>query len=536
MRSPHPTRAHLIGAVVLGVAAALLAPLSPAAGGITTLCAGYGGCQSKGMGSAGYAKANDRMYWRMYSGHNCTNYVAYRMVRKGMPNRRPWNGGGNATYWGTEMPRKTNQRPAVGSVAWWKAGTSRGGSSGHVAYVERVISPSEIVVSQDAWGGNFSWARITKGYGWPNGFIHLKDTPLRGLERPRVTGAPRVGVRLQATRGSWKPRPAAVTYRWFVDGDRVKGADSRTLRLDRHMIGDRVRVVAVARRYGYPRTVTPSRLTGKVGRGLFSVSRSPELSGRARAGRTLHASAGSWSPRAQQVSFRWFADGERIRKATSSSLRLGAGLVHARIAVEVTARRRGYEPATRTLRASHRVAPGRLHVERGPRLVGEAQRGHELRVRLGQSDPTAEVRRVRWLRDGRVVKGATSRIYHLGRADLGHRLRAEVRYRRAGYRTLTDRSALSMPVKTTPRVSVTKERTRRGVRLVVIGKGARRPLTTGVRVTYRGELVDRATMRRGKAVVSLKGLRPGERTLRVLVRATPITDPLLVKRTVRIPR
>ena len=53
-----------------------------------------------------------------------------------------------------------------------------------------------------------------------------------------MTGAPRVGVRLHATRASWKPRPAAVSYRWFVDGDRVKGADSRTLRLDRFSAPD----------------------------------------------------------------------------------------------------------------------------------------------------------------------------------------------------------------------------------------------------------------------------------------------------------
>ena len=63
------------------------------------------------MGNAGYAQANDKMYWRMYSGHNCTNYAAYRMVRSGMPDERPWSGGGNATYWGTSMPEITDDIP-----------------------------------------------------------------------------------------------------------------------------------------------------------------------------------------------------------------------------------------------------------------------------------------------------------------------------------------------------------------------------------------------------------------------------------------
>ena len=37
------------------------------------------------MGNAGYASANHTSYWRMYSGHNCTNYAAFRMIKAGMP-------------------------------------------------------------------------------------------------------------------------------------------------------------------------------------------------------------------------------------------------------------------------------------------------------------------------------------------------------------------------------------------------------------------------------------------------------------------
>ena len=84
------------------------------------------------------------MWWRMYSGHNCTNYAAYRMVHSGLPNTRPWTGSGNATNWGSAMSRITNSTPAVGSVAWWRAGVRPAGRSGHVAYVERVVSANEI--------------------------------------------------------------------------------------------------------------------------------------------------------------------------------------------------------------------------------------------------------------------------------------------------------------------------------------------------------------------------------------------------------
>ena len=82
--------------------------VAPATATMTTLCTTYSGCAQQGYSNAGYAKNSGTMYWRMYSGHNCTNYAAYRMVSSGLPNVRPWTGGGNATYWGTSMSRITD--------------------------------------------------------------------------------------------------------------------------------------------------------------------------------------------------------------------------------------------------------------------------------------------------------------------------------------------------------------------------------------------------------------------------------------------
>ena len=75
------------------------------------LCTGYVGCENAGYPSAGYAANNDRMYWRMYSGHNCTNYVAYRMVKAGMSTERPWSGSGNGHNWGVRDAQITDEQP-----------------------------------------------------------------------------------------------------------------------------------------------------------------------------------------------------------------------------------------------------------------------------------------------------------------------------------------------------------------------------------------------------------------------------------------
>ena len=178
----------------------------------TYLCSGYAGCQAAGYGHAGYRQASSTMFWRMYAGHNCTNYVAYRLIQSGMPDVRPWSGSGNASNWGVAMAPITDQTPTVGSVAWYKPHVTPAGlGSGHVAYVEQVISDTEIIVSEDYWGGDFYWRRITKtGGGWPSGFIHFNDRVVAAHDGSRH----RRLARRSAHRSRWRPargrpRPAA---------------------------------------------------------------------------------------------------------------------------------------------------------------------------------------------------------------------------------------------------------------------------------------------------------------------------------------
>ena len=76
-------------------------------------------------------------------------------------------------------------------MAWWRANSSPAGSAGHVGYVEQVVSPDEIIVSMDWWGGDFTWARIIKGGGsWPSGFIHFNDRKTAPAPPRRPSAAP----------------------------------------------------------------------------------------------------------------------------------------------------------------------------------------------------------------------------------------------------------------------------------------------------------------------------------------------------------
>lgn len=205
-RAPQRRAAALLAALVtLLVSTVGLAGPARSAEWIV-LCTGYDPCQSAGYPHSGYKENAATSWWRQSTGHNCTNYVAYRLVKNGLPNTRPSTLSGNAYNWGPAFPSQTNDDPAVGSVAWWNTSFS---STGHVAYVERVISADEIIISEDNWGGEFKWRRVTRTGGkWPNGFIHLRDqgttvidtdvyrpvTPTRLLDTRSGLGAPAAKV------------------------------------------------------------------------------------------------------------------------------------------------------------------------------------------------------------------------------------------------------------------------------------------------------------------------------------------------------
>ena len=174
-RPLHPWRRRL--AVLVAALATTLTGLGVAAPARAAewivLCTGYDACNAAGYPDSGYKAQAVTSWWRQSTGHNCTNYVAYRLVQNGLPNTKPTSLSGNASNWGPSFPAQTNTSPAVGSIAWWDTSFS---STGHVAYVERVLSASDIIISEDNWGGDFRWRRVTlTGGRWPKGFIHLKD-------------------------------------------------------------------------------------------------------------------------------------------------------------------------------------------------------------------------------------------------------------------------------------------------------------------------------------------------------------------------
>ena len=345
-----------------------MAPAPPASAASSYLCKGYAACELAGYSSAGYATAGRTMYWGMYAGHNCTNYVAYRLVQNGMANARPWSGSGTAYKWGLVNASITDQVPEVGAIAWWNSGAAGVSSSGHLAYVEQVVSPTEIVVSEDSWGGDFSWRRITiDGRGWPSGFIHFIAAPattpvppplpsLASVTPPSVTGEARVGQTLVGDVGQWIGGPTEFVFQWYADGVALPAATSSTYIPSVRKLDATISLSVTASSPGLASASASSAPLGPIAKGTFTVVTPTTVTGRLMLGKTLTATPATFSPAPRRLKFQWRANGRILHRARGATVMLGRSLVGQSLTVSTIALSGG---RLETKSTSVRLAPVR---------------------------------------------------------------------------------------------------------------------------------------------------------------------------------
>lgn len=177
-------RLGLVGLVCLFVMAGLTATTTSAQA-FSLICSAKTKAQVAKCDRSDYADVMHKMHWRMYAGHNCTNYAAYRMQRAGVPEPKILMG--NARDWHTNAKKlgyKVDSKPAVGAIAQWSK------SASHVAYVEEV-GPKHLIISEDSYTSKtYRRYQVNTGDSWyPERFIHFKDVKAPAPE-PEPTPAP----------------------------------------------------------------------------------------------------------------------------------------------------------------------------------------------------------------------------------------------------------------------------------------------------------------------------------------------------------
>ncbi|HEX5918070.1 MAG TPA: CHAP domain-containing protein [Nocardioides sp.] len=502
----------------------------------TYLCSGYQGCAAAGYGDAGYRAASSTMYWRMYAGHNCTNYAAYRLIQSGMPDVRPWEGSGNASNWGVAMASITDQVPTVGSIAWYKPHVTPAGSAGHVAYVEQVVSDTEIIVSEDYWGGDFYWRRITKsGGGWPSGFIHFNDRVVQPTSPPAIAGTPMVGAPLEVAVGGWTPAPTSITVQWLADGAAIPGATAAGYVPTPDVKGKTLTAQVTAQLDGY----TPGAAalaTAPVAPGTFQRTQVPTIQGAPEVGTTLSLTPAVWAPQPAKVVTQWYADGAPLPGATGATLTLTRDQIGKKISARVTGSSKGY-------RKSRSVAPETAPVLAKPiallspsRVKGAPEVANRLVVKPGRVRPDDAATTYQWLRDGRPIAKATKRTYTVRRGDLGRGLSVEVSWSRRNFRLTTETIAVASPVTAVPEVRVRSEATRRGrvaVDIRVKALGAPRP-AGAITVSVGGRTVEGQVVE-GEARLVVRDVRPGTKPVVVRYAGADLVQPAVSRSTVTVP-
>ena len=500
----------------------------------TYLCSGYAPCQAAGYGNGGYRQASSTMYWRMYAGHNCTNYVAYRLIQSGMPDVRPWEGSGNASNWGTAMASITDQTPTVGSVAWYKPHVTPAGANGHVAVVEQVISDTEIIVSEDYWGGDFYWRRITKsGGGWPSGFIHFNDRVVAPTTAPAIVGSPAVGAPLEVVAGAWTPTPTSVTVRWLADGAAIPGATAAAYVPTPDVKGKALTAEVTAELSGY----TAGRAvlaTAPVAPGRFQPTALPAIQGVAEVGQTLTLTSSTWSPQPAKVATQWYADGVAIDGATGASLVLTRDHIAGRISARTIASASGYKKSRSNATATEPVLAKPVAVTSPSRVKGTPVVGQKLVARAGTTKPGDATATYAWFRDGQRIAKTAKPTYTVRRADLGRSLSVQITLSRRHFRDTTETVAVPA-VTTVPEVKVRTDATRKrvAVDVRVRAPGASRP-DGAMTISVGGRTVEVQVVG-GTARAVLRGLRPGTKPVVVRYAGTDVVQPAVERSSVTVP-
>lgn len=169
--------------------------------------------------------------------------------------------------------------------------------------------------------------------------------PISPAPTPRVTGTPKVGVRLYAAPGTWAPG-TSLRYQWLVGGLPVSGATGTTFVPSGGHVGKVVSVRVTGVLDGFLTTPRTSPVTAAVARGTL-LAPVPRIAGYVKVGRTLAARPGTWTS-GTALHYRWYANGVAIRYATRATLLLRSTMRGKHIIVRVTGTKYGYTTAVRT--------------------------------------------------------------------------------------------------------------------------------------------------------------------------------------------
>jgi hypothetical protein len=253
---------------------------------------------------------------------------------------------------------------------------------------------------------------------------------------PTITGTPRVGSKLMAKVGGFKPAGATLTYEWKSAGVFVaEGTSYVPTAADK---GKKITVSVIAAKEGYAAVTKTSKATKAVASGVLTAVK-PKFSGTAKVGATLTAVTGTWKPASVELAYTWLRNGKAITDADGSTYVLAAGDRGKKISLKVTGVANGY--ATKSVVSAEKtVAYGTLVPAAVPVVTGVTTVGETLTATTDVWAPEGTALSFQWNADKKAITGATESTLVIPGAVAGKRITVTVTGKKTGYTTQTKTS------------------------------------------------------------------------------------------------
>ncbi len=185
--------------------------------------------------------------------------------------------------------------------------------------------------------------------GASKGGVDIKLTKKLTVGTPKVSGTAAVGSTLKAKTGTWT-KGTKFSYQWYADGKVIKKATKSSFTLTKSQKGKKITVKVTGTNPTYATGVKTSKATAKV-----ATVATPKISGTAKVGKKLTAKPGTWT-KGTKFSYKWYANGKVIKKATKSTFTVSTSQKGKKITVKVTGKKSGFATVSKTSKASKKVS------------------------------------------------------------------------------------------------------------------------------------------------------------------------------------
>ncbi|GAA5038471.1 hypothetical protein GCM10025738_27710 [Microbacterium fluvii] len=166
----------------------------------------------------------------------------------------------------------------------------------------------------------------------------------------------------------------------------------------------------------------------------------PTISGTVAVGSKLTAKPGTWTS-GTKLAYQWYASGKAISKATKSTFTLTSAQKAKTITVKVTGTKSGYTTASKTSKASVKVATVAT-----PKISGTAKVGKKLTAKPGTWTSGTKFT-YQWYASGKAISKATKSTFTLTKSQKGKTITVKVTGKKSGYATVAKTSTATAKVK-----------------------------------------------------------------------------------------